>query len=146
MIEQCHFVYDKLWAFCAIFFSFRFIISLNTFIVSRLEFFCLVPNGARWTESHITKNHCLPQISLRKTVIQFLGMNTRNQLILWFFVFQEFIVLFFAFRSILYRRHLQISIFPSILNSFILGLQSSVNSCIELLHCVRDCWDFQISH
>jgi len=28
---------------------------LNTLIVSRLEFFCLAPNGARRTESHIIK-------------------------------------------------------------------------------------------
>ena len=64
-----HFVCDKLCAFCAIFFSFRFTIGLNTFIVSRLEFFCitfdahphsgwficLAPNGARRTNSHIIK-------------------------------------------------------------------------------------------
>ena len=64
-----HFVCDKLCAFCAIFFSFRFTIGLNTLIVSRLEFFgitfdahphsgwffCLAPNGARQTESHIIK-------------------------------------------------------------------------------------------
>ena len=70
VIEQCHFVCDKLCAFCAIFFSFRFTIGLNTFIVSRLEFFgitfdahphsgwfiCLAPCGARRTSSHITKS------------------------------------------------------------------------------------------
>ena len=39
VVEHSHFVCDKLCAFCAIFFSFRFTIGLNTFIVSRLEFF-----------------------------------------------------------------------------------------------------------
>ena len=70
VIEQCHFVCDKLCAFCAIFFFFCFTIGLNTFIVSRLEFFCitfdahphsgcffcLAPSGARRTNSHINKN------------------------------------------------------------------------------------------
>ena len=66
---QCHFVCDKLCAFCAIFFSFRFTIGFNTFIVSRLEFFCIIfdahphsgwficlaPGGARRTNSHIIR-------------------------------------------------------------------------------------------
>ncbi len=70
VIEHIDFVCDKLCAFCAIFFSFRFTIGLNTFIVSRLEFFgitfdahphsgwffCLAPNGARRTNSHIIQN------------------------------------------------------------------------------------------
>lgn len=39
VVEHNHFVCDKLCAFCAILFSSRFTIGLNTFIVSRLEFF-----------------------------------------------------------------------------------------------------------
>ena len=39
VMEHIHFVCDKLWDFCAMVFSFRFTIGLNTFIVSRLEFF-----------------------------------------------------------------------------------------------------------
>ncbi len=39
VVEHNHFVCDKLYAFCAILFSSRFTIGLNTFIVSRLEFF-----------------------------------------------------------------------------------------------------------
>ena len=39
VVEHTHFVCDKLCAFWAILFSFRFTIGLNTFIVARLEFF-----------------------------------------------------------------------------------------------------------
>ena len=45
VIEHIHFVCDKLCAFCAIFCSFRFTIGLNTFIVSRLEIFCITFNA-----------------------------------------------------------------------------------------------------
>ncbi|CYT78507.1 Uncharacterised protein [Streptococcus suis] len=67
VVEHNHFICDKLCAFCAILFSSRFTIGLNTFIVSRLEFFgitfvahphsgwfiCHAPYGARRTKSHI---------------------------------------------------------------------------------------------
>ena len=65
----------------------------------------------------VSKNHCLPQISLRKTVIQFLGIRNEytKSIDLMIFCFSRIRRIVFAFRSILFRRHLQISIFPSIL-------------------------------
>ena len=86
------------------------------------------------------KNHCLPQIDLRKTVIQFLGIRNEytKSIDLMIFVFKNSSYCF-AFRSILYRKHLQISIFHQFWNSFVWVYSTSVDSCIELLHCVRDC-------
>ena len=50
-----HFVCDKLCAFCAIFFSFRFTIGLNTFIVSRLEFLGYNRIAGGFFVSHLTE-------------------------------------------------------------------------------------------
>ena len=62
---------------------------------------------------------------LRKAVITFLGIRNEytKSINLMIFCFSRIHRIVFAFRSILFRRHLQISIFPSILGLLYLGLQ-----------------------
>ena len=57
-----HFVWDKLCAFWAILFSFRFRISLNTLIVSRLEFFGITLIAGGSFVSHLTERYGLKTI------------------------------------------------------------------------------------
>ena len=80
------------------------------------------------------QNHCFHFCILKittsprelgKAVITFLGIRNEytKSTDLMIFCFSRIRRIVFAFRSILFRRHLQISIFPSILEQLYLGLQ-----------------------